>query len=61
MKAARSIAALPPEAVALSRRLMKGAPDAIVARMDEEGEAFRARLQSDEAKAAFAAFFNRKK
>jgi hypothetical protein len=29
--------------------------------MDEEGEAFRARLQSDEAKAAFAAFFNRKK
>ena len=61
MKAAQVIAALPPEGVAISRRLMKGAPDEIVKRIDEEGEQFRKRLQSDEARAAFTAFFNRKK
>src|SRR5947207_2361298 len=61
LKAAREIAALPPEAVAIARRLMKGAPDEIVARMDEEGDHFRDRLKSDEARAAFMAFFNRKR
>jgi enoyl-CoA hydratase/carnithine racemase len=61
MKAAQHIATLPPEGVAISRRLMKGAPDEIVKRMDEEGAAFGARLKSDEAKAAFTAFFARKK
>ncbi len=56
MKAAQAIAALPPEGVAISRRLMKGAPDEIVKRIDEEGEQFKQRLQSDEARAAFTAF-----
>ena len=56
MKAAQAIAALPPEGVAISRRLMKGAPDEIVQRIDEEAEEFRQRLQSPEARAAFRRF-----
>ena len=61
MNAAQTIAALPPEGVAISRRLMKGAPDEIVKRMDEESSAFRQRLASPEAREAFTAFLNRKK
>jgi enoyl-CoA hydratase/carnithine racemase len=61
MKAAQAIAALPPEGVAISRRLMKGTPDDIVQRIDDEAAAFGARLQSLEARDAFAAFFARKK
>jgi len=61
MKAAQAIAALPPEGVAISRRLMKGAPDEIVRRMDDEAAAFKERLSSPEARAAFTAFFSRKK
>jgi enoyl-CoA hydratase/carnithine racemase len=61
MKAAQQIAALPREGVAISRRLMKGMPDEIVTRIDDEAEKFGARLKSDEARAAFTAFFSRKK
>ncbi len=61
MKAARAIAALPPQAVLASRRLMRGQPDEIVARIDTEAEQFKARLQSGEARAAFEAFMTRKR
>ena len=61
MKAAQAIAALPPEGVAISRRLMKGAPDDAMKRIDEEAAAFKQRLSSPEAREAFTAFFNRKK
>ena len=61
MKAARAIAALPPQGVLLSRRLMRGAPDEIVARIDAEAELFKDRLQSAEARAAFEAFMMRKR
>jgi enoyl-CoA hydratase/carnithine racemase len=61
MKAARAIAALPPEGVAISRRLMKGSPDEIVARIDEEAVEFKLRLKSPEARKAFEAFLTRKK
>ena len=61
MKAAQQIAALPPEGVAISRRLMKGAPDEIVKRIDDEAEQFKLRLKSPEAKKAFETFFARKK
>ena len=61
MKAAREIAALPPQGVLASRRLMRGKPDEIVARIDEEAELFKTRLQSAEARAAFEAFMARKK
>ncbi len=61
LAAAQKIASLPPEAVLATRLLMRGAPDEIMARIDEEADYFRVRLQSDEAKAAFKAFFERKK
>lgn len=61
LKAAQAIAALPPEGVAISRRLMKGAPDEIVRRIDEEADAFKKRLVSPEARTAFEAFLSRKK
>lgn len=61
MMAAQQIATLPPEGVAISRRLMKGTPEDIVKRMDDESAAFRQRLASPEAREAFAAFFARKK
>jgi enoyl-CoA hydratase/carnithine racemase len=61
LKAAEQIAALPPEAVAASRRLMRGDPDTIVARIDEEVRLFGERLKSPEARAAFEAFLMRKR
>jgi enoyl-CoA hydratase/carnithine racemase len=61
LKAAREIAALPAGAVALARRLMRGYLDDAVERIDTEAMHFQERLKSDEARAAFAAFFARKK
>ena len=61
IKAARAIAALPPQGVLASRRLLRGKPDDIVARIDEEAELFKTRLQSTEARAAFEAFLTRKR
>jgi enoyl-CoA hydratase/carnithine racemase len=61
MKAAQDIAKLPPEAVMASRRLMRGERDDVMARIEEEADYFRERLRSSEAKAAFEAFFSRKK
>ena len=61
LAAAREIAALPPHAVAASRRLMRGAQAQIDGHIEAEAEAFRKRLVSPEAEAAFAAFLNKKK
>jgi enoyl-CoA hydratase/carnithine racemase len=61
MKAAREIAALPPQGVLASRRLLRGKPDEIVARIDAEAELFKTRLQSAEARAAFEEFMTRKR
>ena len=61
MKVVAAIAALPPQAVLASRRLMRGEPDEIIARIDAEAEQFKARLQSTEARAAFEAFMTRKR
>jgi len=61
LAAARTIAALPAEGVRTTRRLMRGAAEEIIARIDEEAAAFKARLKSPEAQAAFAAFLNRKR
>lgn len=61
MKAVREIAALPPQGVLAARRLMRGSPDEIVARIDEEAELFKTRLRSTEARAAFEAFMTRKR
>jgi enoyl-CoA hydratase/carnithine racemase len=61
MKAAREIAALPPEAVAVSRRLIHGSPAEIMKRTIEEADIFRARLRTPEARAAFERFLGRKR
>lgn len=58
--AAKRLAAKPPEALAIARRLMRGDPELILARMDEEVAAFRERLRSPEAIEAFTAFFEKR-
>jgi enoyl-CoA hydratase/carnithine racemase len=61
LEAATRIAAKPREAVALSRRLMRGDTARLLARIDEEAQAFSERLGSAEARAAFEAFLGRGK
>ena len=61
MKAARELAALPPQAVSAARRLMRGSPDEIIARIESEAEQFKARLRSTETRAALEAFLMRKR
>jgi enoyl-CoA hydratase/carnithine racemase len=57
--AAAEIAAKPREAVRLSRKLVKGSPDEILKRIDEEALLFGQRLKSAEAQKAFTAFLNK--
>ena len=59
--AAEAIAAKPPEALKISRDLMRQPRERVVERIKEEGGHFRQRLTSDEARNAFMAFMNRKK
>jgi enoyl-CoA hydratase/carnithine racemase len=61
LAAAEKIAAKPPEALKIARDLMRGPREPVLARIREEAGHFRARLKSDEARAAFAAFLSRKK
>jgi enoyl-CoA hydratase/carnithine racemase len=61
MKAAHELAALPPQAVRESRRLLRGTPDERIARIDEEAAIFKTRLASAEARAAFDAFLSRRR
>lgn len=60
-KIASEICALPAEAVALSRKLLKPPPEELMRRIDQEARLFAERLRSEEAIAAFQAFFARKK
>jgi enoyl-CoA hydratase/carnithine racemase len=59
LAAAEALAARPREAVLASRRLLKGDPAEILARIEVEAEIFAERLASREAQAAFAAFMGR--
>ena len=61
LQAAREVAALPAGAVALARKLMRGNLDDLAQRVDTEATYFKERLQSEEARTAFAAFLARKK
>jgi enoyl-CoA hydratase/carnithine racemase len=62
---ARAVAAecavLPAQGLAMTRALLRPDPSAVIARIDEESELFKARLRSPEARAAFEAFLTRKK
>ena len=61
LKAAQEIAALPPKTLAVARTLMRGHLDDVLKQIDAEAKHFRELLQSDEARAAFAAFLARRK
>ena len=60
-KVAREICAMPAEAVAITRKLLKLAPEDLTRRIDQEGHLFGERMRSKEAIAAFKGFFARKK
>jgi enoyl-CoA hydratase/carnithine racemase len=60
LDAARTLASKPPEALAVTRRLMRGDPDEILQRTEIEVVAFRERLGSPEAIEAFTAFFEKR-
>ncbi|MBR1235071.1 crotonase/enoyl-CoA hydratase family protein [Bradyrhizobium sp. AUGA SZCCT0177] len=60
-KVAREICALPAEAVAISRKLLKLPPEDLTRRIDQEGHLFGERMRSKEAISAFKAFMERKK
>lgn len=57
LKAAAKVAALPPEAVKISKRLLKTDAAAVAQRIEDEVALFGQRLRSDEAQAAVRAFF----
>lgn len=59
-RSAAQLAAKPPEALAATRTLMRGDPQAIVQRIDEEVQVFAARLSSPEAREAFTAFLEKR-
>ncbi|PLX36321.1 MAG: enoyl-CoA hydratase [Hyphomicrobiales bacterium] len=58
---ATDLAGKPPEALLAARRLLRGDPDELIARIDEEADLFRERLLSDEARTAFHLFLNGRK
>lgn len=60
-KAAREICALSPEAVAITRKLLRLPPDEMMRRIELEGHLFGERMRSPEAIAAFDAFLAREK
>lgn len=60
MEAALALAAKPPEALAVARRLMRGDPSEIVSRTDAEAIKFAERLTSPEAREAFQAFLEKR-
>ncbi|MEO0498520.1 MAG: crotonase/enoyl-CoA hydratase family protein [Pseudomonadota bacterium] len=58
---AEALAAKPPEALKISRDLVRGDRTELYGRMDEEAKLFGERLQSGEAQAAFMAFMSKGK
>jgi enoyl-CoA hydratase/carnithine racemase len=57
---AQRVAALPPEAVRLTKRLIRHGAPGLPGRMEEELRLFRERVSSPEAKEAFAAFVEKR-
>lgn len=58
---ARRLAALPPQAVRLTKRLMKHGEPSVAGRIEEEIGIFSERLRSTEAQEAFAAFMEKRR
>jgi enoyl-CoA hydratase/carnithine racemase len=59
-KVARDISALPADAVAIARKLIRLPPEDMTRRIDQEAHLFSERMRSKEAVSAFKAFFTRK-
>ncbi|BAV66020.1 enoyl-CoA hydratase [Sphingobium cloacae] len=59
-KKAAALTSKPPQALAATRRLLKGDLDGLRARIDEEGRLFMEAMQSAEAQEAFTAFFEKR-
>jgi enoyl-CoA hydratase/carnithine racemase len=57
---AAALAAKPPQALAYTRKLMKGDLTALEARIEEEARLFQESMQSAEAREAFTAFFEKR-
>lgn len=60
LKQAEQLATRPLDALRAARRLMRGDRDEIVAHMEKEVASFRAAMETEEARAAFAAFLKRR-
>lgn len=60
LAAARILSELPPEALTVSRGLLRGSLSDILARIDEEAALFTQRLKSEEAREAFTAFLEKR-
>lgn len=60
MDAVARLAAKPPEALVLGRALLRGDATAVSARIEDEIRIFGERLQTPEAREAFAAFFEKR-
>ncbi|WGS22596.1 MULTISPECIES: crotonase/enoyl-CoA hydratase family protein [unclassified Bradyrhizobium] len=60
-KVAREICALPADAVAISRRLLRLPPEDVTRRIDQENHVFSERMRSTEAITAFKTFMSRTK
>jgi len=60
LAAAAKLVAKPQEALALSRKLLRGDPARVWARVEEEGRLFAERLVSDEARQAFQSFMQKR-
>ncbi|MBB4303895.1 enoyl-CoA hydratase/carnithine racemase [Rhodobium orientis] len=58
--AARELAAKPQAALTAARRLLRGDPMDVIARIEEEADLFRERLRSEEARTAFHSFLSGK-
>ena len=61
LQVANAIAALPPDAVAISKRLMRLPPEQIAERFALEGKHFGEQMRSPEALSAFKGFLERKR
>jgi enoyl-CoA hydratase/carnithine racemase len=61
LKVAQEIAALPPDAVAISKRLMRLPPEQVADRFALEGKHFGEQMRSPEALTAFKGFLERKR
>jgi enoyl-CoA hydratase/carnithine racemase len=58
---ARKLAAKPLSSLIATKRLMKGDPQAVLQKMDEEGQSFGRMLREPAAKEAFGAFMEKRK